>query len=85
VRWESGADGEFTVETLEQAARGTSVTRALTAAFRNSWLGRHPSGNVVRDVFSLIELTEITFIHADRHRGAAAATSRAAALTALSS
>jgi molecular chaperone HtpG len=25
VRWESGADGEFTVETIEQAARGTSV------------------------------------------------------------
>src|SRR6202046_4752406 len=26
VRWESGADGEFSVETVSQAARGTSVT-----------------------------------------------------------
>jgi molecular chaperone HtpG len=29
VRWESGADGEFTVETIEHAARGTSVTLYL--------------------------------------------------------
>ena len=29
VRWESGADGEFTVETVTQAARGTSVTLHL--------------------------------------------------------
>jgi len=29
VRWESGADGEFTVETVTQAARGTSVTLQL--------------------------------------------------------
>ena len=31
VRWESGADGEFTVETVEQAARGTAVTLHLKA------------------------------------------------------
>ena len=31
VRWESGADGEFTVETITQAARGTSVTLHLKA------------------------------------------------------
>lgn len=29
VRWESGADGDFTVETLTQAERGTSVTLHL--------------------------------------------------------
>ena len=29
VRWESGADGEFTVETVTQPARGTSVTLYL--------------------------------------------------------
>ena len=29
MRWESGADGEFTVETVTQAARGTSVTLHL--------------------------------------------------------
>jgi molecular chaperone HtpG len=29
VRWESGADGDFTVETVTQAARGTSVTLHL--------------------------------------------------------
>ena len=29
VRWESGADGEFTVETITQPARGTSVTLHL--------------------------------------------------------
>src|SRR4029077_16246880 len=31
VRWESGADGEFTVETLELPARGTQVTLHLKA------------------------------------------------------
>src|SRR4029077_15011897 len=31
VRWESGADGQFTVETLKRAARGTSVTLHLKA------------------------------------------------------
>jgi molecular chaperone HtpG len=31
VRWESGADGEFTVETVTQNARGTSVTLHLKA------------------------------------------------------
>ena len=34
VRWESGADGEFTVETLTQPARGTSVTLHLKADAR---------------------------------------------------
>jgi molecular chaperone HtpG len=29
VRWESGADGDFTVETVTQAARGTAVTLHL--------------------------------------------------------
>ena len=31
VRWESGADGEFTVETIAQAARGTQVILHLKA------------------------------------------------------
>jgi len=31
VRWESGADGEFTVETITRAERGTSVTLHLKA------------------------------------------------------
>ncbi len=31
VRWESGADGEFTIENITQAARGTSVTLHLKA------------------------------------------------------
>ena len=31
VRWESGADGEFTVESIRQEARGTSVTLHLKA------------------------------------------------------
>jgi len=31
VRWESGADGEFTVETIAHPARGTSVTLHLKA------------------------------------------------------
>src|ERR1700742_1726107 len=31
VRWESGADGEFTVETITHPARGTSVTLYLKA------------------------------------------------------
>ena len=34
VRWESGADGEFTVETLTQPARGTAVTLHLKADTR---------------------------------------------------
>jgi molecular chaperone HtpG len=34
VRWESGADGEFIVETVSQAARGTSVTLHLKADAR---------------------------------------------------
>ena len=34
VRWESGADGEFTVETVSQATRGTSVTLHLKADAR---------------------------------------------------
>ena len=34
VRWESGADGEFTVETLTQPARGTAVTLHLKADAR---------------------------------------------------
>ena len=34
VHWESGADGEFTVETVSQAARGTSVTLHLKADAR---------------------------------------------------
>src|SRR5205085_1187391 len=34
VRWEAGADGEFTVETLTQPARGTSVTLHLKADAR---------------------------------------------------
>jgi molecular chaperone HtpG len=34
VRWESGADGEFSVETVSQAARGTSVTLHLKADAR---------------------------------------------------
>ncbi|HJX19824.1 MAG TPA: molecular chaperone HtpG, partial [Steroidobacteraceae bacterium] len=34
VRWESGADGEFTVETLTQPARGTAVTLHLKAEAR---------------------------------------------------
>ncbi len=34
VRWESGADGQFTVETLTQPARGTAVTLHLKADAR---------------------------------------------------
>ena len=34
VRWESAAEGEFTVETVTQAARGTSVTLHLKADAR---------------------------------------------------
>ena len=34
VRWESGADGDFTVETVTQAARGTAVTLHLKADAR---------------------------------------------------
>ena len=34
VRWESGADGEFTVETLTQPQRGTAVTLHLKADAR---------------------------------------------------
>jgi len=34
VRWESAADGEYTVETVTQAARGTSVTLHLKADAR---------------------------------------------------
>src|SRR5579862_7533561 len=34
VRWESGADGEFSVETIEHAARGTSVTLHLKSDAR---------------------------------------------------
>jgi molecular chaperone HtpG len=34
VRWESGADGEFTVESIRQEARGTSVTLHLKADAR---------------------------------------------------
>jgi molecular chaperone HtpG len=34
VRWESTADGEFSVETVEQAARGTSVTLHLKSDAR---------------------------------------------------
>jgi molecular chaperone HtpG len=34
VRWESGADGEYTVETVTQGARGTSVTLHLKADAR---------------------------------------------------
>jgi len=34
VRWESGADGDFTVETLTQPARGTAVTLHLKADAR---------------------------------------------------
>ena len=34
VRWESGADGEFTVETLTQPVRGTAVTLHLKADAR---------------------------------------------------
>jgi len=34
VRWESGADGEFTVETVTQPARGTAVTLHLKADAR---------------------------------------------------
>src|SRR5213080_3451168 len=34
VRWESGADGEFTVETVTQPARGTAVTLYLKADAR---------------------------------------------------
>jgi molecular chaperone HtpG len=34
VRWESGADGEFTVESVTQAARGTAVTLHLKADAR---------------------------------------------------
>jgi molecular chaperone HtpG len=34
VRWESGADGEFTVESVTQAARGTAVTLQLKADAR---------------------------------------------------
>jgi molecular chaperone HtpG len=34
VRWESAADGEYTVETVTQAARGTSVTLHLKAEAR---------------------------------------------------
>jgi molecular chaperone HtpG len=34
VRWESGADGDFTVETVPQAARGTAVTLHLKADAR---------------------------------------------------
>src|SRR5882672_2069022 len=40
VRWESSADGEFTVETLERAARGTTVVLHLKAdarEFADAW------------------------------------------------
>ena len=40
VRWESAADGEFTVETITRSARGTSVTLHLKAdakEFADSW------------------------------------------------
>jgi len=40
VRWESSADGEFTVETVERAARGTTVVLHLKAdarEFADAW------------------------------------------------
>src|SRR5712672_3277434 len=40
VRWESSADGEFTVETLERTARGTTVVLHLKAdarEFADAW------------------------------------------------
>ncbi len=40
VRWESAADGDFTVETVEHAARGTTVTLYLkedAKEFADSW------------------------------------------------
>jgi molecular chaperone HtpG len=40
VRWESSADGEFTVETVEHAARGTTVTLHLkedAKEFADTW------------------------------------------------
>jgi molecular chaperone HtpG len=40
VRWESAADGEFTVQTIERAQRGTSVTLHLkddTKEFADPW------------------------------------------------
>jgi molecular chaperone HtpG len=53
VRWESGADGDFTVETVTQAARGTSVTLHLKAdasefadAFRLRGLVRRYSDHI---------------------------------------
>jgi molecular chaperone HtpG len=53
VRWESGADGDFTVETVTQAARGTSVTlhlkqdaREFADAFRLRGLIRRYSDHI---------------------------------------
>ncbi len=53
VRWESGADGDFTVETITQAARGTSVTlhlkedaREFADAFRLRGLIRRYSDHI---------------------------------------
>ncbi|MBS0367490.1 MAG: molecular chaperone HtpG [Proteobacteria bacterium] len=53
VHWESGADGEFTVETVLQAARGTSVTlhlkedaREFADAFRLRGLIRRYSDHI---------------------------------------
>ncbi len=40
VRWESQADGEFTIETIERAERGTSVVlhlKAEAAEFADAW------------------------------------------------
>ena len=53
VRWESGADGDFTVETVAQAARGTQVTlhlkedaREFADAFRLRSLIRRYSDHI---------------------------------------
>ena len=53
VRWESGADGDFTVETVTQAARGTAVTlhlkqdaREFADAFRLRSLIRRYSDHI---------------------------------------
>src|SRR5450755_2578237 len=53
VRWESGADGDFTVETVTQAARGTCVTlhlkedaREFADAFRLRGLIRRYSDHI---------------------------------------
>jgi molecular chaperone HtpG len=53
MRWESGADGDFTVETVTQAARGTSVTlhlkqdaREFADAFRLRSLIRRYSDHI---------------------------------------